>query len=171
MPEKMTCSGILAKFKSGKAFDFYETCSQNFLITPQIYTDDSSEEELCNTFFLFHSPPPLADIHLLPRLKDPPSRVKRYYHHPFFILTMMLRQTSALIKEREKEGGRQQSNKEIRPENTQKRPPSGPQITLLSLRWKTCFPWASKHNYASKHTLSRSFSSKSSPSLITVCAV
>ena len=110
----------------------------------------------------------LSDIHLLRRLRDPPSRAKSHYHQPFFILTMMLRQASALIREREREAGlgRAKQQRDQTWEYTEEATKWTTNHTLISTRWKTCFPSASKHIYASEHTLRRSFNNKSSSSLI-----
>lgn len=121
----------------------------------------------CFTVFIPPFPsPPLSDIHLLPRLWDPPSRAKSHYHQPFFILTMMLRQASALIREREGGWGREKQQRDQTWECTEEATKWTTNPPLISTRWKTCFPSASKHNYASERTLRRSFNNKSASSLI-----
>lgn len=122
-----------------------------------LYTE---KEVMCHCLYFFH---PLS--HFTVTSIYPPSRVTSHYHQPSFILTMILRQTSALISERERETNREGGEGQTW-EYTEEATKWTTNHPLISMTWKTCFPSASKHNYASEHALRKSFNNKSSPSLI-----
>lgn len=91
--------------------------------------------------------PPLPDIHLLPRLRDPPRRAKSHYHQPFFISTMMFRHISINQGQRGRVGESKATKRsDLR---IHKR---GHQVDHKSPSYlcemKDLFSLASKHNYA-----------------------